>query len=245
MIKIAILEDERTQAQLIEQALIGGEGLGVWGDEVECEVFDSGLALLNQLKKTNPYDCVILDRHLPDMSGDVVLQWLRQYAHKYTPVVMLTSMRGEDNVVQSLEAGADEYMTKPLAPKELLFRVQRLIGREKSVSDSVDEQIVASSFAVKNYVFNAFDLSVVFDDQMVGLTEREFRIAVLLFKSLGLNISRQILIEAGWGSDQGTHNRKLDTHMHNIRDKLELTIEKGWQLRSIYGFGYRLSSNIQ
>ncbi len=99
--KIAVLDDEKTQLQLIEQALIGG-GDEVWGEPTECHLFDRGLDLLEVLKKDS-FDCVLLDRQLPDMSGDVVLQWLRQYAEKYTPVIMLTALRGEDDAPDATE----------------------------------------------------------------------------------------------------------------------------------------------
>lgn len=243
MIKIAILEDELTQAQLIEQALIGGnDNLTVWSDAVECDIFDKGLVLLNQLKQNNPYDCMILDRQLPDMSGDVVLQWLRQYSARYTPVIMLTSLRGEDKTLESLVAGADEYMTKPLAPKELLFRVQRLIKRQQEKDGLRPNESTEACLVVQDYAFNEFELSVTFDDQYVRLTEREFRLALFLFKNLGLNVSREALIEAAWGPGE-SESRKLDVHLYKIREKLDLVIERGWMLRSIYGYGYRLNSN--
>ena len=241
MIRIALLDDEKTQTQLIEQSLIGADNN--WPDAVVCDKFTSGVLLLEQLKVQN-YDCVILDRQVPDMSGDVILQYLRQYSQKYIPVVMLSNLRRENDVVQGLQAGADEYMTKPFAPKELLFRVQRLIRRSSANRGTNNSPAAsANNFIVGMFEFNGFDLTVTFNDQVVKLTEREFALATILFKNIGVNVSRQALIQAGWGKDS-LQNRTLETHIHNVREKLELNAENGWQLRSIYGFGYRLNSSV-
>ena len=241
MIRIALLDDEKTQAQLVEQSLIGADNN--WPDEVVCDKFTSGVLLLEQLK-VQSYDCVILDRQVPDMSGDVILQYLRQYSQKYIPVVMLSNLSRENDVVQGLQAGADEYMTKPFAPKELLFRVQRLIRRSSANRGTNNSPAAsANNFSVGMFEFNGFDLTVTFNDHLVKLTEREFALATILFKNIGVNVSRQILIQAGWGKDS-LQNRTLETHIHNLREKLELNAENGWQLRSIYGFGYRLNSSV-
>lgn len=239
MIKIALLDDEVTQTQLMELSLVGGEN--GWHDEVSCDVFTSGMALLEKIKKQH-YHCVILDRQVPDMSGDVILQYLRQYSKKYVPVVMLSNLRRQNDVLQGLEAGADEYMTKPFSPQELLFRVQRLIRRFEApapVSTNMPDQ--CNNFSVGKFTFNAFELTVTLTDQVVKLTEREFALATLLFKNIGVNVSRTDLIREGWGKET-LPKRTLEMHIHHLRQKLELTEEKGYLLRSIYGFGYRLTS---
>ena len=129
------------------------------------------------------------------MSGDVVLQWLRQYAEKYTPVIMLTALRGEDDVVNSLTAGADDYVVKPFRPKELVARVQRLVNRQRmmhfrepiastqspptlvglrslselstgdQLGDNLDE--LPAQIEIAGYRFERFALRVTFDNQVV------------------------------------------------------------------------------
>lgn len=134
--KIAILEDDITQLQMAEQALFGGENF--WDEPVEYRAFTSGLALLQSLK-TEYFDCLILDRRVTDMSGDVILQWVRQYGqkqnHAYTSIIMLTNLRSEDEMIAGLNAGADDYVTKPFRPRELVARVQRLIRANKTSHD--------------------------------------------------------------------------------------------------------------
>lgn len=264
--KIAVLDDEKTQLQLIEQALIGG-GDEFSGELTTCHLFDSGLELLEVLKKDS-FDCVLLDRQLPDMSGDVILQWLRQYAEKYTPVIMLTALRGEEGVVNSLTAGADDYVVKPFRPKELLARVQRLVNLQRmmqsrestkptqsppslvgfeslsdlsaghQLGDSLDE--LPAQVEISGYRFERFALRVIFDNQVVQLTEREFALALLFFSNMGVLLSRDAIFKAVWKRSDVTNSRALDTHIHRVRLKLVLSPERGFVLRPVYGFGYRL-----
>lgn len=261
--KIAILDDEKTQLQLIEQALIGG-GDEVWGEPTTCHPFDSGIALLDTLKKQS-FDCVILDRQVPDMSGDVILQWLRQYGKGYTPAIILTSLRDEDQVVNSLAAGADDYIVKPFRPKELVARVQRLIQRLKlaetahgtnqdahaephNPADLILAQYARSDvnhatptqIDLAGYKFERFELKVTFDDQEVKLTEREFGLALLLFNNIGAVLSRDIFYKTLWKRADTTNSRALDTHIYRLRTKLALFPERGFVLRTVYGYGYRL-----
>ena len=144
--KIAILEDDKTQLQMVEQALLGGDN--DWGEPVDCRTFTSGLALLQSLK-SEVYDCLILDRRVPDMSGDVILQWVRQYGEKknasYTTVIMLTSLRGEDEMLGGLASGADDYIVKPFRPRELVARVKRLLDAKKITTDLAKANMAGSA----------------------------------------------------------------------------------------------------
>ena len=266
--KIAVLDDEKNQLQLIEQALMGGSD-EVWSEPTTCHLFDKGLDLLETLKKDS-FDCVLLDRQLPDMSGDVILQWLRQYAEKYTPVIMLTALSDEEEVVKSLMAGADDYVIKPFRPKELVARIQRLVGRHRmrhsrdatqslssetanfsveknarlgnQLGDYLDE--MSAQIEISGYRFERFALRVTFDHQSVQLTEREFSLALLFFSNIGVLLSRDEIFRAVWKRGDVTNSRALDTHLHRVRSKLALLPERGFVLRPVYGFGYRLECTL-
>lgn len=265
--KIAVLDDEKNQLQLIEQALIE-RGDEVWGEPTTCHLFDNGLELLETLKKSS-FDCILLDRQLPDMSGDVVLQWLRQYAKQYTPVIMITALNDEADVVKSLVAGADDYVVKPFRPKELVARVQRLVSRQRMMRNGEFSQTTPSTtdsepssnmhsgiqlgeyldemptqVEISNYRFERFTLRVTFDHQTVQLTEREFSLALLLFSNVGVLLSRDEIFRAVWKRDDVTNSRALDTHLHRVRSKLALSPARGFVLRSVYGFGYRLECTL-
>lgn len=245
-IKIAALDDNPTHLQMVEQALIGDETN--WSVPIEFKAFSRGELLLRELKETD-YDCVVLDRSVPDMSGDVILQWLRQYRPKRTGIVMLTSNNIQQELVASLEAGADEYVIKPFFPAELLVRVKKLIERIQ-VQQRVQEIIphthdaspntTSSIHHLQEAIFNDFDLTVDLCEQRVKLTEREYQLAKFFFNNVGLNVPRKTILDTLWLRDNIDSNRSLTTHIHHLRTKLDLTIENGWVLRPVYGFGYRL-----
>ena len=246
-IKIAALDDNPTHLQIVEQALIGDATN--WSLPVEFKGFSSGETMLRELKEVD-YDCVVLDRAVPDMSGDVILHWLRQYRPNRTSVVMLSSNDTRQDIVELLGAGADEYLTKPFFPAELLVRVKKLIQRikdQQKVQKNIPRQMAGiSSDSADNIhhlheaVFNDFELTVEHCEQQVKLTEREYQLAKFFFNNVGLNLSRKVILDTIWFQDSPESNRSLTTHIHNLRIKLDLTIENGWVLRPVYGFGYRL-----
>lgn len=257
--KIAVLDDDKTQLQLVEQALIGGEN--EWPSPPQCVFFDSGEALLKAVKG-EAFDVVILDRQLPDMSGDVILQWLRQYSVEkfgiYTVVIMLTNLNQEDQELYGLRMGADDYLTKPFSPNKLVARIQRLYEMSQTnqlLHSAHTNKLRASKYKVidtKNSpvvnllgcVFNALNLSVTLSDgSVVKLTELEFNLAIFLLANVGMTISRQEIIDHVWDTPANQNQRTLDTHMHRMRTKLKLKIEQGFNLRTVYGHGYRLEYN--
>lgn len=193
---------------------------------------------------------MVLDRVVPDMSGDVILNWLHQYRPNRTGVVMLTSNDARQEVVASLEAGADEYLIKPFFPAELLVRVKKLVERiklQQKTQKNIPHQIAGVSpdsadniHQLHGAVFNDFELTVDHCEQLIKLTEREYQLAKLFFNNVGLNLSRKTILDTIWFQDSLESNRSLTTHIHNLRIKLDLTIENGWVLRPVYGFGYRL-----
>ena len=247
-ITIAALDDNKTHLQMVEQALFGVESN--WDSTVDFKGFQSGVELLAELKRKT-YDCVILDRIVPDMDGDVILQWIAQYAKGQTGVVMLTSRDRGQEVVESLTMGADEYLTKPFYPEELLLRVKRVIERvqDKKQQESRTKVLTsgegadAAAAGIHNFhgtIFNDFTLTIDHHYQIIKLTDREYHLAKLLFNNIGVNLSRKLILERIWFGESAQAGRSLTTLIHKIRDKLELTIENGWVLRPVYGYGYRL-----
>ena len=247
--KIAILDDEHTHLQMGEQALVGSDNQ--WGEGIECRFFSSGVALLEVVKREF-FDCLILDRRVSDMSGDVILQWIRQYGEKiyndYPIVIMLTSQRAEGDVVNSMAMGANDYILKPFRPAELVARVKRALETKRSlVSKSAPAvefpQVTeheSNELSLCGYTFMPFSHSVQKGDELIKLTEREFSLALLLFRNAGRTLSRQAIFETAWRRVDAGSNRTLDTHIHRIRHQLRLTAENGLLLKPVYGFGYRL-----
>lgn len=255
--KIAVLDDDKTHLQLVEQALLGGDN--GWVSLPRCRFFDSGVELLNAVKN-EAFDVVILDRKVPDMSGDVILQWLRQYSMPkfgiYTVVIMLTHLREEKEELYSLQSGADDYLTKPFSPAKLVARIKRLLEISSVGGTARSLNGVASKFkiiddkqspvvALAGYTFHSFDGLVEMEGgQVVRLTALEFRLALFLLSNVGVTMSRQEIFEHVWAMPMG-NQRTLDTHMHRLRLKLLLTVERGFNLRTVYGYGYRLDRDHQ
>lgn len=259
IMKIAILEDDFNQLQMIEQALFGGDN--DWTENIEHRMFKSGLDLLQALK-IEYFDCLILDRKVDDMGGDVILQWVRQYADKqnraYTTIIFLSNLRSEEDIVSILNAGADDYVTKPFRPRELVVRVQRLIRTNKTsksmgASNSAQTNSTPSNsnnknetiFETNGYVFNQFEQSVTRNGMIIELTEREFRLALLFFNNIGKPISRKSIFETIWKRANNSSSRALDTHIYRLRHTLDLTPKNGFILRTVYGFGYRLDMALR
>jgi len=252
VIKIVALDDNEIHLSLIEQALVGPDA--VWDEPVELEKFRTSLELLIHLKKSD-VDCVILDRNLPDIPGDLVLKWVRENSSQSTAVLILTSVENEEDVVSLLSAGADEYLTKPFHPQELLIRAQRLIKlyRLKFGQRSVEQVMYkealpqaekVSKREIEGFVFDDFTLTVSIGGHSVKLSDREYRLAKYFFSNIGVNLSRKEIVRAVYFKESEDNERSITSHVHLIREKLNLTLENGWIIRPIYGFGYRLNKLI-
>ena len=256
--KIAVLDDDITILQMIEQAIKGGANPMF---DAECRFFTSGFDMLAAVKESH-FDVLILDRRLPDMDGDVILQWVRQYGIEkhgaYTSVLMLTSLAREADELTGLMMGADDYVVKPFKPALLIQRVHRLndrakqlqsIGKKMNMNEpSLDAALVqaddvfheGNEFKSCGYVFSQFKRSVRLPSgEGLGLARLDFDLGVYFFKNVVLRLSREAIIENVWRGAI-TSTRSLDTYVHRLRVKLALAPEKGFDLRTIYGFGYCL-----
>lgn len=239
--KIAVLDDELPMLQMLEQVLMGDKS---WTFPVEFSFFSSGMALFASMQ-TVSYDCLILDRVVPDMSGDSILTWLRDDpVRKNTAVIMLTSRRSEADTVASLNAGADDYVTKPFRPDELIARVSRLLKRQALLASLGDVDASAdepSEFVFNDYVFDAHALSLKIKGEPIGLTEREFSLALFFFNNMNQSVSREEIFKEVWHRREVPTSRALDTHVYHLRKVLGLGGEGDYALRTVYGFGYRLN----
>lgn len=232
--RIAILDDEPVELELLSRAL-GSYALPD-GTLPICTQFSSSPELLRRLRRET-FDLVILDWQVPEISGLQVLKWIMAHLVPPPPVIMLTSRTAEHDVVQALNAGAVEYVSKPFRQAELLARVNNVI-RQYTQNHGGNETL----WAFGNIRFNGQEGLVTVNDEPVILTLREFNLALLLFKNQGRPLSRSYLYEHLWSRDENLSSRTLDTHIYRIRNKLQLTSEFGWVLSTVYGYGYRLEA---
>jgi len=224
-VRIALLEDEAEHAERVT-SLLQGAGHCV-------SVFTRGRALLRDLN-SETYDLIMLDWEIPDLSGYEVLRMLRMQPQMHTPVLFLTHRDAEQDVVQALEAGADDFLIKPPRERELLARVEA-VGRRAREAQLQEEVLSLPPFRLD---LNAHRIER--DGVAVELTRREFEVAALLFRNLGKVLSRGHISQAVWGRGAITTTRTVDMHVSRVRKALALSPDIGLKLTAVYGYGYRL-----
>jgi DNA-binding response OmpR family regulator len=229
MKRILLVEDDEAHASIIDKSLrSSGHEVFKVGDGEEA------VAFLTE----NLVDLVILDWNLPRMSGLDVLHWMRAHLGSAPGVLFLSGRLLEVDVVTALEAGADEYVVKPVRLVELSARVNALLRRSKP--DDASQRILR----VADYVLDLNERSVLFGGKNIGLTAREFQLAASLFGNLGRITSRDLLAKIAWGREHEIASRTIDTHIYRIRRKLQLHPKNGLRLTTIYTRGYRLDEVI-
>ncbi|HEY9280137.1 MAG TPA: response regulator transcription factor [Eoetvoesiella sp.] len=224
--KIASLEDDLAQAQLIQHVLAEAGHT--------CSSFATGQELLNVLQKSQPFDLLLLDWEIPDITGLEIVRWVRVHVGYDLPIMFLTSRTLESDLVIGLQAGADDYMVKPIRAGELVARIDALSRRHSLPQSS--KQI----FNVEAYVIDPVAGKISLQGQEVVLAPKEFELAVLFFRNPARLFSRDVLSALIWNREVPATSRTLDTHLSSIRQKLQLRPEHGVRLTSSYALGYRL-----
>lgn len=147
-------------------------------------------------------------------------------------MLFVTSRDAEQDIVQALTHGADDYLVKPARSAELLARLGALKRRAESLQGS-------TALLVAPYEFDLASNVVRRHGEIIDLTERQFQLALVLFRNAGRLLSRQYLLEAVWGLNAQIQTRTLDIHVSQLRNLLALA-NNGWRISSIYAHGYRL-----
>ncbi len=224
--RIAVLEDDTDQVELMQSWLKDAGH--------ECRAFASGSEFKAALKRET-FDLLVLDWSLPDTTGPEVLGWVRENIDWHIPVLFVTSRDLEEDIVYALERGADDYMTKPVKQHETLARITALERRSQPAADQ------STTLKQGLYEFDLVNRHVRIDDaETVTLTNKEFDLALLLFRNPGRLLSRSYILENIWGTNRELSTRTVDTHISRIRNKLFIHPDNGIKLNAIYNHGYRL-----
>jgi len=224
-ISIGILEDDRDQSDLLE----------LWLGEAGYDVRSCGDGSdFIRTVQSRGFDLMILDWLVPKMDGLEVLEWVRLNIREQVPVVFLTTRGEEEQIVAALEAGADDYVTKPARRDELLARVTA-VARRSGLTRKQPDTLTAGEFELDRKLSQ-----VVKNGQVIVLTGREFELAWYLFTNLSKILSRDYLLKHIWNISSAVNTRTVDTHVSRLRSKLGLRPENGWKLSSVYHYGYRL-----
>ena len=223
------MEDEPDIAALIAYQL-AREGYRV-------ETAASGQEALQAVGREMP-DLVVLDRMLPGLSGDEVLHTLKtDVGTASIPVLMLTALREQEDRIKGLELGADDYLTKPFSPRELVLRVQAILRRVGDTGAAAGGPVLKAGPIQMDV--NAHQVSV--DGVELELTPTEFRLLRALMERRGRTQSREQLLEAAWDVEADVsgrlNTRTVDMHVRRLRAKLG---PLGEWIVTTRGFGYRL-----
>jgi len=219
---LAVEDDERIRTAV--KLALEDEG---WVME-EAETGEAALELFGR----NPTDVVLIDIMLPGIDGFEVCRSLRRSSD--VPIIMVTARADTHDVVAGLEAGADDYLTKPFAPKELSARIRAMLRRVRSADATSahlrfgDLEIVPDEGVVRR------------DGQEIHLTKTEFRLLVELAGSPGRVFSREVLLERVWGYGYFGDGRLVDVHVRRLRTKVETDAANPRHVVTVRGLGYKL-----
>ena len=220
--KILIIEDDVDIATLISFNLERA-GYGV-------DMVHDGREGLETILRDQP-DLVILDLMLPSMDGYGILKEMQRDPRSHAiPVLMLTAKSQTDDRIRGLESGADDYLTKPFSPKELILRVQAIIKRNRSTPGSV-------IFSFGPFRFDKNNLAFYLNEKNLPLTSTEFKLLLFLCQRAGQAQDRNGLLRVIWGYSDDVHSRTLDTHMKRLRQKLG---DEGSLIETVRGVGYQV-----
>jgi len=224
-ISIGLLEDDPDQAAIL-QLWLSAAGYDV-------TICASGPDFI-RAAQSRGFDLMMLDWLVPGMSGFEVLEWVRRNVLEPVPVVFLTTQGEEEQIVAALEAGADDFVTKPAKHHELLARIGAL-ARRSGLTQAQADTLEIGEFALDRKLGR-----VSRNGEIIGLTAKEFALGWFLFTNLSKILSREYLLQQIWNISSAINTRTVDTHISRVRVKLGLRPENGWKLSSVYHYGYRL-----
>jgi two-component system phosphate regulon response regulator PhoB/two-component system alkaline phosphatase synthesis response regulator PhoP len=218
---IAIVDDEPDITELI--------ALHLSNAGFTPKAYNEPQQFLRSLNKRIP-DLVVLDLMLPGTDGFEICKQLRKEARSASvPIIMLTAKADESDKILGLELGADDYVTKPFSPKELVARVKAVLRRKEQPEPrgtEARESITIDRAAVEVFV----------DGKRVPLTTTEFKILDMLMSKKGVVLSREQILDALWGDEKIVVDRTIDVHIRHLREKLG---KAGNRITNVRGMGYK------
>jgi DNA-binding response OmpR family regulator len=224
--RICLLDDDLAQLNL----------LGLWLAQANHTTaqFSSGRKLMSNLRQEG-YDLFVLDWGIPDLDGTEVLRRIRLQIGPSVPVIFVTQRDFEEDVVAVLNAGADDYLVKPVRKGVFLARVEALLRRAYP-------QTKTKQLSFPPYEIDTERSELRRNGELLTLTHKEYQLAEEFFRNLGRVVSRTELFQKIWGQEGAANMRTIDAHVSSVRRKLSLTPESGFSLVPVYGFGYRLDA---
>ncbi|EJF1316503.1 response regulator transcription factor [Staphylococcus pseudintermedius] len=227
--RVLVVDDEQSIVTLLKYNL---EQSGY-----VVEVAQDGEEALQKEKETKP-DLIVLDVMLPKKDGIEVCKTIRSDKNQ-VPILMLTAKDDEFDRVLGLELGADDYMTKPFSPREVVARVKAILRRSSLVDyvrkEEEDEDIVIGSIRIRPDFFEVYR-----NDELLELTPKEFELLLYLVERQGRVITREHMLNSVWNYEFAGDSRIVDVHISHLRDKLEENPKQPQFIKTVRGLGYKL-----
>jgi DNA-binding response OmpR family regulator len=224
--RILVAEDDVKQAELVRRYL-EREGHSV-------AVTHDGRTALDEARRRQP-DLLVLDVMMPRVDGLDVCRILRQESD--TPIIMLTARSTEDDLLLGLDLGADDYLTKPYSPRELVARVRTILRRVER------HRAPHSRYRIGALTVDSDRHQVFVDGREIEVTPAEFKILACLCAEPGRVFPRQKLLEEAFGFDHYALDRTVDVHVMNLRRKIEADAAAPAYLLTVYGVGYKMADH--
>jgi DNA-binding response OmpR family regulator len=227
MAKILIVDDNKQITSILEE-YAKKEGY-------TTQIARDGQEAIREFEKINP-DIILLDVMMPKMDGFEVCREIRKKSN--VPILMITA-RGEDfERIMGLDIGADDYIVKPFSPPEVMARVRAILRRLNP-----GEEKKQSILAVHNLEINLDEYRVSVAGQPVSLTKKEIEILWTLASNRNRVFSRDHLLNSVWGYDYFGDTRTVDSHIKRLRAKLDPYEKDGWEIKTIWGVGYKFEES--
>jgi len=223
--RILIVDDEAKIVEVV-QSYLENNGYTVY------KAFN-GREALEKFDKFNP-SLIILDLMLPDITGEEICKTIRKKSR--VPIIMLTAKIDEENILEGLDIGADDYVTKPFSPRQLMARVTALLRRTDEDTALLCNII---SFNGDDLIIDPIKYEVKKSGMPVNLTPNEYKILITLLRYPNKVFSRDELITRVIGSEFEGYDRIIDTHIKNLRQKIETDSKKPIYIITVHGIGYR------
>ena len=227
MTKILVVDDEAAISTLLQYNLEE--------NNYDVTVAEDGQTAY-QLASQQQFDAILLDLMLPGMDGMTVLKTLRQDKIS-TPVILVTAKGDEFDRVFGLELGADDYITKPFSPREVIARLKAVLRRSQ-VDHQVSED--ADNIKIHDLVIDDNKKVVTKADKILTLTPREYELLLYFAQRIGRVIDRETILTAVWGYEYTGESRMVDMHISNLREKIETNPKSPVLLKTVRGFGYTM-----
>lgn len=198
-----------------------------------------------ELALTKEFDFIILDIMLPGIDGIEITKKLRQ-EKKETPILLLTAKDDTIDRILGLEIGADDYLTKPFSPREVLARMKAIFRRMRPVEtqksaeiENTDDELTGEILQIGAIKADLDNYEVTVNDQKIFLTPKEFELLVYFMKRKDRVIDRDTLLDRIWNFDFAGQSRIVDVHISHLREKIEVDPKKPRYLLTVRGFGYK------